>query len=47
VSTEKIKLASEIHWYPYSKGKVTLQARLVRMLGARDWRRKLGLRGKP
>jgi acyl-CoA reductase-like NAD-dependent aldehyde dehydrogenase len=47
VSTEKIKLASEIHWYPYSKGKVTLQARLVRMLGARDWRRKLGLKGKP
>ena len=46
VSTEKLHLSSEIHWYPYTKGKVKLQSRLVRMLGARDWRRRFGLRGK-
>jgi acyl-CoA reductase-like NAD-dependent aldehyde dehydrogenase len=46
VSTEKIKLSNELHWYPYTKGKVKLQSRLVRMLGAHDWRRRLGLRGK-
>jgi acyl-CoA reductase-like NAD-dependent aldehyde dehydrogenase len=46
VTTEKVKLSNEIHWYPYSKGKVKLQSRLVRMLGAHDWRRRLGRRGK-
>jgi acyl-CoA reductase-like NAD-dependent aldehyde dehydrogenase len=46
VTTEKVHLSSEIHWYPHSKSKGTLQSRLVRMLGAHDWRRRLGLRGK-
>jgi acyl-CoA reductase-like NAD-dependent aldehyde dehydrogenase len=46
VTTEKIHLGSEIHWYPYSPRRVKLQARLVRMLGAHDWRRRLGRPGK-
>lgn len=46
VTTERVNLSSEIHWYPYTKGKVTLQSRLVRMLGAHDWRRRLGRKGK-
>jgi acyl-CoA reductase-like NAD-dependent aldehyde dehydrogenase len=46
VTTEKIKLGSEIHWYPYSKGRGQLQGKLVRMLGAHDWRRRLGRRGR-
>ena len=39
---ERLPLSSELHWYPYSAPKVRLQARLVRMLGAHDWRRRLG-----
>jgi acyl-CoA reductase-like NAD-dependent aldehyde dehydrogenase len=46
VTTEKIALGSEIHWYPYSKGRGKLQSKLVRMLGAHDWRRRLGRRGR-
>jgi hypothetical protein len=46
VTTEKIALGSEIHWYPYSKSRGKLQSKLVRMLGAHDWRRRLGRRGR-
>jgi acyl-CoA reductase-like NAD-dependent aldehyde dehydrogenase len=45
ITTERLSLQSEIHWYPYSKRRGKLQERLVRMLGANDWRRRLG--GKP
>jgi acyl-CoA reductase-like NAD-dependent aldehyde dehydrogenase len=44
VVSEKVNLKSEPHWYPYKKTSSTLQARMVRMLGAHDWRRRLGLR---
>ncbi len=46
VVSEKLHLKSEPHWYPYKKASSTLQARMVRMLGAHDWRRRLGLRPK-
>jgi acyl-CoA reductase-like NAD-dependent aldehyde dehydrogenase len=46
VVSERITLPSEPHWYPYKPKSSRLQARLVRLLGAHDWRRRLGLRGK-
>lgn len=46
VVSEKVHLKSEPHWYPYKKTSSTMQARMVRMLGAHDWRRRLGLRPK-
>jgi acyl-CoA reductase-like NAD-dependent aldehyde dehydrogenase len=47
VSSERIDLKSEIHWYPYTKRRGRLQGRLVRLLGAHDWRRRLGRAGRP
>ena len=46
VTTERLSLTSEIHWYPYTKSRGKLQEKLVRMLGANDWRRRLGRRGR-
>jgi acyl-CoA reductase-like NAD-dependent aldehyde dehydrogenase len=46
ITTEKLKLGSEIYWYPYAMGRVNLQNRLVRLTGAHDWRRRLS-RAKP
>ncbi|HWF53007.1 MAG TPA: aldehyde dehydrogenase family protein [Solirubrobacteraceae bacterium] len=46
VTTERIKLASEIHWYPYTKRRGRVAAHLTRILGARGWRRRLGLKRK-
>jgi acyl-CoA reductase-like NAD-dependent aldehyde dehydrogenase len=43
VTTERISLSSEIHWYPYTKRRGKLAARLTRLIAARDWRRRLGL----
>ncbi len=42
VVSEKVHLKSEPHWYPYKKKNSELQARIVRLLGAHDWRRRLG-----
>jgi acyl-CoA reductase-like NAD-dependent aldehyde dehydrogenase len=41
VVSERIKLKSEPHWYPYNRKSSQLQARMVRLLGAKDWRRRL------
>jgi acyl-CoA reductase-like NAD-dependent aldehyde dehydrogenase len=46
VTTERMNLAAELHWYPYAKRRGALQERLVRLLGANDWRRRLGLRDR-
>ena len=46
VTTERLSLSSELHWYPYTKSRGKLQARLVRMIGANDWRRRLGRKGR-
>jgi acyl-CoA reductase-like NAD-dependent aldehyde dehydrogenase len=45
VTTEKLGLDAEIYWYPYSKRRSNLQNRVVRLLGANDWRRRLGRGG--
>ncbi|KLL09801.1 aldehyde dehydrogenase family protein [Protofrankia coriariae] len=42
VVSEKIHLKSEPHWYPYRQKSSELQARMVRLLGAHDWQRRLG-----
>jgi acyl-CoA reductase-like NAD-dependent aldehyde dehydrogenase len=42
VVSEKINLKSEPHWYPYRPKSSQFQARMVRLLGAHDWRRRLG-----
>jgi acyl-CoA reductase-like NAD-dependent aldehyde dehydrogenase len=44
VTTERLSLSSEMHWYPYTKRRGKLQERLIRLIGANDWRRRLGLR---
>ena len=46
IVTERFKLRSEPHWYPYVPWMSRLQARLVRLTGAHDWRRRLGRKGK-
>jgi len=45
-SGERIDLSSEMHWYPYTKAKSSISAKMVRLLGAHDWRRRLGRKGK-
>jgi acyl-CoA reductase-like NAD-dependent aldehyde dehydrogenase len=45
VVSERINLKSELHWYPYTARSGRLQGIAVRLLGAHDWRRRLGLRG--
>ena len=42
VVSERLRLGSEPHWYPYVPWKSKLQATLVRLLGAHDWRRRVG-----
>ena len=42
--SERIILGSEPYWFPYSARKGRLLARGARLLGANDWRRRLGLR---
>ena len=46
VTTERMNLGSEIHWYPYTQKRGKLQVRLVRLLGANDWRRRFGKKGR-
>jgi len=43
VVTERVPgLASEPFWYPYRPRRNRLMTRAVRLLGAHDWRRRLG-----
>jgi acyl-CoA reductase-like NAD-dependent aldehyde dehydrogenase len=44
VTSTRVAPKAEVQWYPASNLKVALQARGARFLGARDWRRRLGLR---
>jgi acyl-CoA reductase-like NAD-dependent aldehyde dehydrogenase len=40
--SERLHLPAEPYWYPVSRRKGALQARFMRLLGAGDWRRRLG-----
>jgi acyl-CoA reductase-like NAD-dependent aldehyde dehydrogenase len=42
IVAERIQLKSEPHWYPYEPKKSAFQSRIVRLIGANDWRRRLG-----
>lgn len=42
VVSERVHLSAEPHWYPYLPKKSRFQAKMVRFLGAHDWRRRLG-----
>jgi acyl-CoA reductase-like NAD-dependent aldehyde dehydrogenase len=44
--SEKVNLKSETHWYPYSKRKAGITARVLRLIEMHDWRRRLGLTPK-
>jgi acyl-CoA reductase-like NAD-dependent aldehyde dehydrogenase len=44
---ERLSLPSEPYWYPVSRRKAVVQARIMRLLGAQDWRRRLGRRPAP
>ncbi len=46
IVTERFTLKSEPHWYPYVPRTSRIQALLVRLTGAHDWRRRLGRKGK-
>lgn len=46
VVEERFSLKSEPLWYPVAPAKSRVMARAVRLLGAHDWRRRLGLRGR-
>ena len=45
--SERFNLPSEPYWYPVSRRKAVLQAKVMRLLGADDWRRRLGLGARP
>ncbi|HVE26202.1 MAG TPA: aldehyde dehydrogenase family protein [Sporichthya sp.] len=45
--SERFATRSEVYWFPISKRKAVMQGRAMRLLAAGDWRRKLGLRGRP
>ncbi|MEV5835904.1 aldehyde dehydrogenase family protein [Nocardia sp. NPDC052112] len=42
VVAERIELRSEPNWYPVRTDRSMLMAKVVRLLGAHDWRRRLG-----
>ena len=44
--SEKVNLKTETHWYPYSKRKAGITARVLRLIEMHDWRRRLGLTPK-
>jgi acyl-CoA reductase-like NAD-dependent aldehyde dehydrogenase len=46
VVAEKAAAKSEIHWYPATPAKAAIQSKAARLMGARDWRRRLGIKPK-
>lgn len=44
IVAERIALPGELYWYPHRSVRTRLMAGGIRLLGMRDWRRKLGLR---
>ena len=43
---ERWTLPSELYWYPYQTLRTRLMAGGIRLLGMRDWRRRLGMRSR-
>jgi acyl-CoA reductase-like NAD-dependent aldehyde dehydrogenase len=42
IVAERVAMKKELLWYPYSRKKGTFVAAVVRLLSAKDWRRRLG-----
>jgi acyl-CoA reductase-like NAD-dependent aldehyde dehydrogenase len=40
---ERVHLPKEPNWYPYTPARAKLVAAAIRLVGMRDWRRRLGL----
>jgi len=45
--SERVRVPSELHWYPYTLRKARITGMSVRLLGLHDWRRRLGRKGGP
>jgi acyl-CoA reductase-like NAD-dependent aldehyde dehydrogenase len=43
--SERVSLPAEPYWFPYGPTKGRIMARAVRLIGAHDWRRRLGRSG--
>lgn len=43
VVEERFALKSELLWYPVIPAKARIIAKLTRLMGAHDWRRRLGI----
>lgn len=42
IAADRVAMKKELFWYPYTPRKGKFQSRMARLLGARDWRRRLG-----
>ena len=42
IVADRVALKKELNWYPYTPRKGKFQSAMARLLGARDWRRRLG-----
>ncbi|WOR02554.1 aldehyde dehydrogenase family protein [Mycobacterium marinum] len=42
IVAERVAMKKELLWYPYSRKKGSFAEKVIRMLSARDWRRRLG-----
>ncbi|MGF2946026.1 aldehyde dehydrogenase family protein [Mycobacterium sp. Lab-001] len=47
IAADRVAMKRELFWYPYSPWKGKVQSRMARLLGARDWRRRLGRTASP
>lgn len=44
IVANRVEMKKEVNWYPYTPRKGKFQLVMARLVGARDWRRRLGLR---
>ena len=42
IVADQVTMKKELNWYPYTPKKGRVQSAMARLLGARDWRRRLG-----
>lgn len=47
IAADRVAMNKELFWYPYSRRKSKITSRLARLIGARDWRRRLGRSPNP
>jgi acyl-CoA reductase-like NAD-dependent aldehyde dehydrogenase len=42
IVADRVAMNKEVNWYPYTRRKGRFQSAMVRLLAAKDWRRRLG-----